>query len=519
MTDIATDNPNNALAPVNALNNITTKSSDGDNNEPSVFAFPARVVGVRTVMGLSDDELMTLAESRAADPEIFKSNPPFFWAAEISNSNVDAYFTRMMPSSLKNYSRMADEGVAFQNSHNWRELPLGGSLKGKYIAGGTEGLDRVLAAFYTIPGLNPGSLSTDQLILMMRAGTARDVSIGFYGNRSVCSICHNDVWDWWGDDPCIHMPGEMYDVKDEAGIVIDREMCIENIEDAKLAEVSSVYDGACPGAAIMKAVWGVESGKIEPEQARRLEARYRIRLPGARHVVPGIGDGKRTTKDSKEEERSAMAETKPTTDATQTERGTEGSGEQTPPPAAPPAAGGGETRTEQPGTEGGGQPEQRSTAPVPAAHAGLVGASPEVRALLARAQITGAGAEIVADELMRLGREVARLSPLADMGTQYRTDLIDEVVAEGGRALGKNFSAETYRSMLATSDVTAIKRVRDDFRNQGDKRWGKGRQSKDDVEPTGEREHDPEVEEQESETRGNAEMVPLTAPASAFRVP
>jgi hypothetical protein len=512
MTDILKDNPNNALAPVNALSN--NKGTDGESSEMSVYAFPARVVAVRGVMGLSDEELMTLAESRAADPEIFKTNPPFFWAAEISNSNVDAYFTRMMPSSLKNYARMADEGVAFQNSHNWRELPLGSSLKGKYIAGGTNGLDRVQAAFFTIPGLNPGSLSTDQLILMMRAGTARDVSIGFYGNRSVCSICHGDVWDWFSDDPCIHMPGEMYDVKDEHGVTTDRVMCIENIEDANLAEVSAVYDGACPGAAIMKALWGVESGKIEPEQARRLEARYRIRLPGARHVVPGIGEGNRTTKDPKEEEeRSAMAET---TDTTQTDRSAEGGGEQTP-PVTPPA----EQRTEQPGTEGGGgqQEQQRSTAPPPAATPGLIGASPEVRALLARAQFIGAGAEIVADELMRLGREVARLSPLADMGTAYRNDLIEDAIKEGQRAMGKNFSEETYRSILTDRSIEAIKRIRDDFKTQGDKRWGKGRQSKDSVDPNEDRGTDPEVEEQENETRNTNEMVPLTAPASAFRVP
>ncbi len=84
------------------------------------------------------------------------------------------------------------------------------------------------------------------------------------------------------------------------------------------------------------------------------------------------------------------------------------------------------------------------------------------------------------DELKRLRpleAEAKRLQPLADDGKRYREDLIAEALAEGVRAQGENFAAETYRSILVSAPLDAVKRMRDDWRVVGDRRFPGGRQS------------------------------------------
>ncbi|MGN6814410.1 MAG: hypothetical protein ACTHMP_26385, partial [Thermomicrobiales bacterium] len=66
---------------------------------------------------------------------------------------------------------------------------------------------------------------------------------------------------------------------------------------------------------------------------------------------------------------------------------------------------------------------------------------------------------------------------LADDGRQYRTDLVTEALEEGVRALGEGFAAETYKGMLETAPLETIKRMRDDWRAVGDKRFPGGRQT------------------------------------------
>lgn len=72
--------------------------------------------------------------------------------------------------------------------------------------------------------------------------------------------------------------------------------------------------------------------------------------------------------------------------------------------------------------------------------------------------------------------EVGRLQPLADAGNQYRADLIAAALAEGVRAMGEGFGAEAYRGILEKSDISVIKRMRDDWKVLGDKRFPGGPQ-------------------------------------------
>jgi len=214
----------------------------------TLFEFPARLM-----KRAPDEILLDLAKSRNAfDPSVFDEHRPFFFSAAISNGELDCYYTRMATSSLQNYAADADAGVSLQDSHwEWR-LGLGRSLTGKYEKAGES--EQVIADFYTVCGIKFNDATyqtTDDFINAIRAGIAKDVSIGFHGGEFVCSVCGLDMWSW----DCWHIPGLEYDIKDKNGDVIRREEAFAWVAKARLAEVSVVYKGATPGAAILKGIF------------------------------------------------------------------------------------------------------------------------------------------------------------------------------------------------------------------------------------------------------------------------
>lgn len=75
--------------------------------------------------------------------------------------------------------------------------------------------------------------------------------------------------------------------------------------------------------------------------------------------------------------------------------------------------------------------------------------------------------------------EVARLTPLAAEGEQYRADLVAEALAEGVRAYGKQFDEATYRKTLEAAPLATIKRFTADWSEIAGKRFPGGRQTTD----------------------------------------
>lgn len=246
----------------------------------AIHTVPARVIE----RALSTEQLKALIRADLGDIE------PFFWTAEISNNRLDFYFGRMGESTLRNFAQDAIAGVSFLDSHNDRNLGYGQSLHGVFEAGGEH--MRTVADFYTVPGIRFGSgltyASTDDWMRAVQTRVVRDVSVGFYGGQSICDICGEDVWaiDWenWRYE-CPHMPGLEYPIGEQGAQTI---LATFTVEDARLAEVSGVYDGATPGAAIEKAQRMIDAGEMPPEMVRRLEVKYRIKLPGAARSWPGV---------------------------------------------------------------------------------------------------------------------------------------------------------------------------------------------------------------------------------------
>lgn len=369
------------------------------------LSHPARVQ--RIDVQARQSELLTIVkESHALEPSIFDENPPFFWRAQISNSNLDAYFTRMSESTLRNYADDAQAGVAFLRGHNWMEIPIGRSLSGELLE--QDGTRRVLADFYTISGLP----ETDQLIAKMRSGVLKDVSVGFFGGKTICNLCQRDFWS------CPHVPGLTYEIKD--GDVVRQQLATFTIEGAHLAEVSGVYDGATPGAVILKAQQEAEAGRIQPEQVRILEQRYRIHLPERNRAFAGVDITDRA---------------QPTT----------------------------------PGEDSDMTDEEVTRIQTAFARLGLP-ISDDVAGSL----------ETIAERLVAADARVKDLEPQAAEGRQYRADMIAAALTEGVRAFGQGFDKPGWQEDLQRLSLERVKSWRDMWQDIADATLPGGRQTVDD---------------------------------------
>lgn len=405
----------------------------------SIFTHPARVLDTHRAAAdadwrIADDALLKLARKVATDPSIFdvEGRAPYFWPAEISSGRLDSYYTQMAVSSLKNYAKDSDRGVAILPGHDHRTLPYGYSLRGQYFApaAGDKESARVVAHSYTVPGLVLAGVNTTDVIDGMRAGLIRDVSIGFHGGAYICSICGRDMMADWD---CPHWPGMMYapvegyDPKTgkPQKATDDKVLCTATIEDAGLSEISHVYDGATPGAMVLRAQFGVAESLIPREVAQLLEQRYRVRLPGVARSFAAV-----------EVQRDAASRK---------------AGDTMPPEV---------TETTPTNTE--------RAAPTTPAPTPQVEHLARVRSVLDTAQIA-TDRTTVEERVQFMVDEIRRLTPLADDGTKLRTKLIADALTEGTRAFGEDFNAESERADLTLLTVDAIRRRLESYQRIAEK--------------------------------------------------
>jgi hypothetical protein len=62
-----------------------------------------------------------------------------------------------------------------------------------------------------------------------------------------------------------------------------------------------------------------------------------------------------------------------------------------------------------------------------------------------------------------LETRVSQMQTMADMGKQYREDLISDTIVAGARELGESFNEETYRRVLEGASIESIKTMRSDW--------------------------------------------------------
>lgn len=353
--------------------------------------------------------LLTLLKDRdSLDDSVAAEFPPFFFRAEISNDLLDSHFTHMSEKTLRNYAEDSNRGVAFLKGHNWRELPLGYSLDGTYEESTKK---RVVSNFYTVTGLS----ETDDLIARMKTGLVRDVSVGFHGGMMLCDICGLDFWD------CRHYPGLKYETKE--GDTVKTELATFTIEDARLSEVSAVFDGSTPEAMILKAQRAAKAGELTAEQVDLLEKRYRVALPATKLHFVGVNVAPTALPDVTQDRKVTVMN----------------------------------------------EEELQRLRNILAIH-GWIDEGEER---------TTADAKTVIGVVELCMKRFKEIEPLAEDGKQYREDLIKEALVEGVRAQGNDFDKELYESTLNGASLAVIKRMKTDWQRIADKIIPAGRTSVD----------------------------------------
>jgi len=221
--------------------------------------------------------------------------------------------------------------------------------------------------------------------------------------------------DMWDWD-CPHVPGMKYEVKGQDNVLrVVQATCAVN--DAHLSEVSSVYDGATPRAEILKAEREAAEGRMKPDAVRMFETRYRMKLPEAKRTHAGVTlEGKKLEFEKiVNDVRGVLA----------------------------------------------------------------VDADADVVNTVVQLKTELEGLRSTKEDLRKAQDKVVELTPLADDGRAYRSDLVNEALVQGVRAFGDKFAKETYTDVLNRSSLAVIKQLSSDWQAIGDSRFTGGRQSED----------------------------------------
>lgn len=170
------------------------------------------------------------------------------------DDQATSYYTKIHENLLRKFVKDTNNGIALLVAHDSDRLPIGRSIEAvlqEDINTQTGEFMKTVYGYFYIPlGVNTETgISTDDIIKGIDSGVIFDTSIGFRVTSWKCSICGNDIRDFWN---CPHFPGSKYVVEDEEG---DRvEICYAILGedgDGELLENSLVYAGACSRATIV----------------------------------------------------------------------------------------------------------------------------------------------------------------------------------------------------------------------------------------------------------------------------
>ncbi len=388
----------------------------------TVYAYPARI------------HLLTDEQTAALNlPDDIEN--PFAFETISSNNSLDFYYTHMLESSLRNFAADGAAGVQLLESHNNRNLGYGRTFNGRFNEDASQKPDFVLPNpdvelaiatpntlqqailnTYTVPGIRFGGAnltyaSTDDFILALRAGLIVDISIGFYGGRWICDICGGNYRSY---SECPHFAGVEYPLGEQGDRIVLSTVSVDN---AHIAEHSVVYDGATPGAEIVRKAEGLaRSNDIEPDIYNQLERRYKLELPRkVQHF------------NSSAAKKSAANSVNGRQANNQRERG------------------------------------------------GTMDFEQQVNEILERLKGVGEQGATAVQRVAALVQENSTLRPLADDGRTYRGDLIDEAIKQGVRAMGTDFGEEAYRATLENNSIEVIKRFSSDWQRMADANLAGGR--------------------------------------------
>ena len=173
-----------------------------------------------------------------------------------SNDKLDGHNSIMDPkTTLRNYEKEAKTkpGVALKDHHTYKSFGYGRSENAKLTDKNELFID-----FYILKDMEYDNgyrdfRSSNQLIRAIEHGLVNQVSVGFYGGREICNLCHLPIrrysfWDWEPEreGQCTHKMGKKYDFDGK------RVPATYTVFDAHLKEVSLVEFGSNRDTAIEK---------------------------------------------------------------------------------------------------------------------------------------------------------------------------------------------------------------------------------------------------------------------------
>ena len=385
---------------------------------PSVVRYSA------SVLTFPDDQVAEMVERLEAQGYEFDSTP-YIWEARISTQKLDSYYTRMDKDTLRNYAEDARAGVSFLIGHRRDTIGIGHSYNGRFV---NEPEPASFASFYTVPGITLNGQNSADVITAIKSGLLRDVSVGFKGGWMQCAVCERDLWDW----DCPHIPGVRYE---------DFGVAWAWIRDAHLSEVSGVYDGATPGAEIVKAMRMVSAGQVSQKVTEQLAERFGIRVASNTfYSVPSERDP-----ETEEKETSMEIDLKTILSAVRT--------------AGVPAQ---EDKVED-AVWALSEKARNVQKELDDVRKELDERGQELERVRAELEKAQEQVEEARAEVAKAKKEADEVRHMAKIGERYQKDMVEAALEAGVRALGDDFNEEAYRNILEKSPMDVVLQMAQDW--------------------------------------------------------
>lgn len=173
----------------------------------------------------------------------------------ISTNDEDQHCSIMTEKTLRNYNEDAQAGVPFVKDHKEGiDTILGRTVASSY----DEEQKRTIATVSMLRDSEdtPENMRINEYIRRIERGYYNSVSVAFREAAEKCTICHREIFDFYSDDPCPHIPGRTY----------DGQRCTYTVDNARLRHVGLVATGSNPNAKLLDTrEWDPELLKIKQE--------------------------------------------------------------------------------------------------------------------------------------------------------------------------------------------------------------------------------------------------------------
>ena len=348
---------------------------------------------------------------------------------ELSNTNVDAYYTRMTVDSLMNYEMKINKpgkngGVPLLGNHNGYTYPVGRIYSADLVIDDNTGVNRLVTRAYILRGDDNEDVGGDAIIKKIRGGVQNEVSIGFIAGNYRCSICGKEMVPGYFSravgNECSHMLGEEY----------EGQVCYAWVEDGIILEGSLVSSGATPEAFIQKAINMAKNGMMTAKMVNSVNKNLHT------HIT--------LEKESDMKAKELLQKV------------------------------------------ANGLPETVKANVLEAADKLPEDATPEQATEVLATEVTK-----LEEEVKTQKEENARLAQEAELGKTYKNSLVEKAIEEGVAVLGEKFNKEAQKRMLDQMSVEDIQAQTEHYLALKAEKFGKNNLAKDEETDLGGSENEP----------------------------